>query len=401
MPTTQPDGRVIALNAGSSSLKFGLFAPGDRAEAVLQATGSLTGIGSKARFEARAPSGHVLAERTWNDRQPSYDELLADLLAWTEAHQGGPLLAAGHRVVHGGRRFTEPVVVGDLELAQLEAFIPLAPLHQPHSLALIRSMRSLHPGVPQVACFDTAFHSTNSRIARLFGLPRALEGAGLIRYGFHGLSYEYVSGELSRRDPKATAGRTVIAHLGNGASLCALVAGRSVATTMGFSVLDGLLMGTRPGSLDPEVILYLQRERKMTLSEVEDLLYNKSGLLGVSGLSADMRDLHASRSAPAVEAVELFLYRLQREIGSMVAAAGGLDTLVFTAGIGENDALVRTRACESLGWLGVEIETAANGTSTPGRISALASRVAVWVIPTSEETAIARHTVSALQLGDT
>ena len=394
MSGATPSGRILALNAGSSSLKFGLFAlsGGDLA---LSATGLLDGIGAKLRFTAKGPGGDVLAERAWGDRQPLYDELLAVVLEWTESHQGGALLAAGHRVVHGGRRFTVPVRVDDAVLAELEALVPLAPMHQPHSLALIRRMRALHPSVPQVACFDTAFHAGNPPVARRFALPAKFEEAGVLRYGFHGLSYQYVAGELAQRDPAAAAGRCVIAHLGNGASLCALVKGASVATTMGFSVLDGLVMGTRCGSLDPGALLYMQRELSLSLEQLERLLYERSGLLGVSGLSADMRALADSASPEAAKAVELFVYRLVREIGSMAAAAGGLDALVFTAGIGEHDASVRARACAPLEWLGIALDESANMALNPGRISSARSRVAVWVIPTNEEITIARQAVAA------
>ena len=392
MTAVRPPGRILALNAGSSSLKFGLFAPAGT-DLELRATGSLEGIGSKAHFVARDGAGNFLAERRWSDPQPGYDELLAALLEWTESHQGGALLAAGHRVVHGGRRFTEPVLVDDAVLAALDALVPLAPLHQPHSLALIRRMRALHPGIPQVACFDTAFHAANPLLARRFALPRKFEAAGLLRYGFHGLSYEFVAAELARRDPAVAAGRSIIAHLGNGASLCALVAGASVATTMGFSVLDGLVMGTRCGSLDPGALVYLQRELGLTLDDLEHLLYEESGLLGVSGISGDMRVLAGSDAPSAAEAVELFVYRLIREIGSMAAAAGGLDALVFTAGIGEHDAAIRSRACAGLAWLGIELDEAANAAPHPERISTARSRVAVWAIATDEEGTIARHTL--------
>ena len=369
MSAARPTGRILALNAGSSSLKFGLFGLAGGA-LTHKATGALEGIGSRAQFVAKGPDGRVLAERVWDDPQPGYDELLGELLDWTESHQGGALLAAGHRVVHGGRRFTAPAVVDDACFAELEALVPLAPLHQPRSLALIARLRALHPGVPQVACFDTAFHAGNPELARRFALPAPFEADGLVRYGFHGLSYEYVAGELAQRDPASAAGRCVIAHLGNGASLCALVAGSSVATTMGFSVLDGLVMGTRCGLLDPGAIIYLQRRYALGVDELEKLLYERSGLLGLSGFSGDMRALQKSDAPAAAAAVDLFVYRLTREAGSMVAAAGGLDAFVFTAGIGERDAAVRARVCAR--WLG----SASNSTSarTPRRIPSASAR---------------------------
>jgi acetate kinase len=299
-------------------------------------------------------------------------------------------VAAGHRVVHGGDAFTHPVLVDSSVLSGLEKLVPLAPLHQPHNLAAIRALAHTRPGMPQVACFDTAFHANQPEVARRIALPREFHDAGVKRYGFHGLSYEYITSVLPRYRGKRARNRVVVAHLGNGASLCAIRDGRSVATTMGFTALDGLVMGTRPGSLDPGVVLHLIEAMGMTAAQVGDLLYRRSGLLGVSGISADMRTLLESNDPRAREAVELFVYRVSRELGSLAAAMGGLDALVFTGGIGEGSAVVRASICRAAAWLGVKLDEAANLGRRP-RISAPASRVSAWVIPTDEESMIARH----------
>ena len=308
---------------------------------------------------------------------------------------GAGVLAAGHRVVHGGARFREPVVVDREVLAVLETFIPLAPLHQPHNLAAIRALLDAAPRLPQVACFDTAFHSTQPRLATLYALPRELEARGVRRYGFHGLSYEYIANVLPDYLGDHAAGRVVVAHLGNGSSLCAMRERRSVATSMGFTAVEGLVMGTRPGSLDPGILLYLMQEMGMDASAVSDLLYHRCGLLGVSGISHDMRELLASADPRAVEAVDLFVYRAVTQIGGLVAALEGLDSLVFTAGIGEHAAPVRERICKGLAWLGLELDVQANERNGP-RISREGSPVSAWVIPTNEELMIARHTLQAI-----
>ena len=305
------------------------------------------------------------------------------------------LVAVGHRVVHGGMRHAEPVVVDAALLAELRRLEPLAPLHQPHNLAPIAAMLERAPGLPQVACFDTAFHRTIPEIAQMFGLPHAMHEAGIRRYGFHGLSYEYVASVLPDLDARAAAGRTVVMHLGNGASLCALQGGRSIATTMGFTAVEGLLMGTRTGSLDPGVVLYLMDERGMSAREIESLLYSKSGLLGVSGVSSDMRTLLASDAPGARLAVDLYCYRIRRELGSMAAALGGLDAIVFTAGVGENAAAIREAVCRDAAWLGVELDAPANARGDD-RIAPGASRVAVWRVATDEERMIARHTAAVV-----
>jgi acetate kinase len=357
------------------------------------ATGQVEGIGAQPRFTAKDAKGDKLAEKAWATRDDvDRDSLLAELLAWMQDYLGATrLTAAGHRVVLGGDRYRAPVKMTETVMAALTDLIPLAPLHQPANLSPIQSIAKLHPQLPQVACFDTAFHSTIPPLAQHYGLPRALTEAGVHGYGFHGLSYEYIASELPNYDSKAASGRTVVAHLGNGASLCALVNGKSVACTLGFSTLDGLLMGTRPGALDPGILLYLLQEKGMDVQAMERLLYKESGLLGVSGISHDMRDLLASSSPHAKEAVDLFIYRAARALGSMAAAAGGLDALVFTAGIGEHTAHVRARICEQSAWLGVRLDKAANERGGPC-ISTTDSPVSVWVIPTNEELMIARDT---------
>jgi acetate kinase len=305
------------------------------------------------------------------------------------------LVGIGHRVVHGGAHYDQPVRVDAGVLADLRQFEPLAPLHQPHNLAPIAAILERAPHLAQVACFDTSFHRTNPELAQMFGLPYEMYTQGVRRYGFHGLSYEYVASVLPATDARAAAGRTVVLHLGNGSSMCALQGGRSVASTMGFTAVDGLMMGTRTGNLDPGVVLYLIAERGMDVAAIERLLYGQSGLLGVSGISSDMRTLLASDQPRARLAVDLFTYRIRRELGSLAAALGGLDALVFTAGIGENASAIRTAVCRDAGWLGVALDEAANraaGGAAPARLDAAGSRVAVWRIPTNEELMIARHT---------
>lgn len=387
---------ILVINAGSSSIKFSLFVSRPGAEPVLASKGQVEGLDVAPHFAAFDPTGAAVAERRWSDAKTSRAALFEHLLSWVEHHLGDAILrAAGHRVVHGGSAYSAPVAVDEAVLAELDRLIPLAPLHQPHNLSPIRELAKLHPTLPQVACFDTAFHHTNPPVAQAFALPRALSGEGVKRYGFHGLSYEYVASVLPQRDAKAAAGRVVVAHLGSGASMCALKGGRSVASTMGFTALDGLPMGTRTGSIDPGVLLYLMQEKKMDAKAIETLLYKQSGLLGVSGVSNDMRVLLASRDPHAAEAVDLFVYRVGRDLGSLAAALGGLDALVFTAGIGERSGEIRARVCRQAQWLGVSLDEAANEAGGP-LVSAADSAVAVWVIPTDEELMIARHTREAL-----
>ncbi len=385
--------RILVLNAGSSSLKFALFgARGEELAPELRGQVERLAGEGEPRLVARRPDGAVAAERRWpRGALVGHAGGLEALLAVVGAALGGGRLAGvGHRVVHGGAAFTGPARVDDEVLARLQTFVPLAPLHQPHALRPIRLLRERDPGLPQVACFDTAFHRTAPPVAERFALPEELFQAGLRRYGFHGLSYEHVAALLPSLDPAAARGRTVALHLGNGASMCALSGGRSVATTMGFSVLDGLCMGTRCGALDPGVLLWLASERGLDARAIEELLYDRSGLLGVSGISSDMRTLLASPEPRARLAVDLFVYRIARELGSLAAALGGLDALVFTGGIGEHAAAVRERVCAGAAWLGVELDAAANAAGGP-RITAARSRVSGFVVRADEELTIARH----------
>jgi len=387
---------VLTINAGSSSIKFALFEIEPKAGPCLLNHGEIEGIGTAPHFLARDQGGTVLAERRWTDAAITHETVFAELLRWIDGHLGeARLVAAGHRVVHGGRRLVAPAQVTAAVLAELDSLVPLAPLHQPHSLSAIRAVATLRPELVQVACFDTAFHRTNAAVVRRIALPRELTDQGIERYGFHGLSYEYIASRLPETAPGLAGGKVVVAHLGNGASLCALAAGQSVDTTMGFTALDGLVMGTRCGALDPGVVLYLLQARGMTASAVEHLLYAQSGLLGVSGVSSDMRALIESHGPHAREAIELFAFRIAREAGAMAMTLGGLDGVVFTAGIGEHVAPVRRQVCERLAWLGIAIDDAANDRGDPC-ISRSDSRVAVWVIPTNEELMIARHTLAAM-----
>ncbi|WP_374355144.1 acetate/propionate family kinase [Chitinimonas sp.] len=386
---------IAVINAGSSSIKFSVYL--HLADAQLQPwlAGMLDGIGSGPHGLVRDAQGQTLLERNW-PATTGYTELLLGLLDWLETHLGEHTLrAVGHRVVHGGPHHAKPQRVDAALLADLQALVPLAPLHQPHNLLAITTLAAHLPDLLQIACFDTAFHQGMPALARQFALPRALSEQGVLRYGFHGLSYEYIAGELARLDPAALAGRVVVAHLGSGASLCALQGGRSVASSMGFSALDGLMMGSRCGAIDPGVLLYLQRQG-MGLDELEDLLYRRSGLLGVSGISSDLRVLLASDSPHAREAIDLFVYRIVREIGALVAVLGGLDALVFTAGIGEHAPAIRAAVGRALGWLGMALDESANEAGAL-RISTAASAVSVWAIPTDEAAMIARHCLALLR----
>jgi acetate kinase len=383
---------ILVLNAGSSSIKFSAFdARSDDLALVLR--GQIEGLFATPRFVAFDQAGEQLGVKEWsNGEQFQHEGAIAYIGEFLRGHRGGNrLIAVGHRVVHGGQRFSQPALATPDVLDELDKLAPLAPLHQPHNLRPIRIIAARNPAMPQVACFDTAFHATQTELAQAFALPESITSRGVRRYGFHGLSYEYIAGTLPRIAPDAAAGRTVVAHLGNGASLCAMSGGRSVASTMGFTAVDGLPMGTRCGNLDPGVILYLLDELRMSTREVEDLLYRRAGLLGVSGISSDMRTLLASDDTRARFAIDLYTYRIGRELGSLVAALGGLDALVFTAGIGEHSAEIRRRVGEGARWCGIEIDDDANAAGGPC-ISAAASRVGVWVIPTNEELMIARHT---------
>ena len=382
---------ILVLNAGSSSLKFSVFDDRDPPEEVLR--GQIEELSEHPKFTARR-GGEIVAEKTWSEEtRLGHDGATSFLLEWLggRALAGHRLVAAGHRVVHGGTRFAGAELVDAATLSEIEALTPLAPLHQPHNAAAIAAVAAARPGLPQVACFDTAFHLTQPEVARAFALPRRYAEEGIRRYGFHGLSYESIASRLPGLDARAAAGRTVVAHLGNGASLCAMAGGRSVATTMSLTALDGLMMGTRPGALDPGVLLYLMRRRAMDADALERLLYEESGLLGVSGISSDMRELLESPDPQAAEAVDLFVYRVGRELGSMAAALGGLDALVFTGGIGENAAPIRERVVRGARWLGLDLDSSANASGGP-RITREGSAASAWVVPTDEEGTIARHT---------
>ncbi|TAK93368.1 MAG: acetate/propionate family kinase [Aquabacterium sp.] len=389
---------IAVINAGSSSLKFSVFTS-KAFKPLLH--GQVEGLGSAtsgAHAIAKDAHKQVLLEQRWAPGEHmGHEQALAYLLyALPPFLDGHHLKAVGHRVVHGGVHFHEPVVLDDAVMAELAALIPLAPLHQPHNLSPVAALRKLAPHLPQVACFDTAFHAGNADVATRFALPRELHEAGVRRYGFHGLSYEYVASRLPHVDAHAAKGRTVVMHLGNGSSMCALQGGRSVASTMGFTALDGLPMGTRCGNIDAGVLIWLMDQRGLNARQIEHLLYSESGLLGVSGLSSDMRTLLDSDSAQAKQAVELYVYRIGRELGSLAAALGGLDAIVFTAGIGEHAAPIREQVCRQAAWLGIDLDESANlQPVTDGhalRISKPDSRAAAWVIPTNEELMIARHT---------
>jgi len=382
---------IIIVNAGSSSIKFSLFVKQGK-ELQLDLRGQYEAIHSTPRFSAKKHEG-AETKKSWPEgmdlgHDRALDHLLSFLRSELSHHR---LVGVGHRVVHGGPDFTGPVRVDAGMVAKLEALIPLAPLHQPAALLPMRRLLERAPELPQVACFDTSFHRTNPDLAQRYALPAELHQAGVRRYGFHGLSYEYIASALAGLDSSAASGRTVVLHLGNGASMCAMEAGLSIASTMGFTAVEGLAMGTRSGSLDPGVILYLMDQRSMDARAIEKLLYHQSGLLGVSGISSDMRVLLASSDPRAELAVDLFCYRIRRELGSLAAALGGLDAIVFTAGVGENSPAIRERVCQDAAWLGVEVDPAANAAGGP-RISPTGARTTAWSIPTNEELMIARHT---------
>jgi len=388
-------GSVAVINAGSSSIKFALYDAG--ADLALLYRGQIEKIGTAPHLKVVNGRDETLLERNWMKGDLDHEAATQEILqAGRQLAGDTPVQAVGHRVVHGGMTYAAPVRVDGAVLDALARLIPLAPLHQPHNLSPIRVIAEASPLLPQVACFDTAFHRSQPLLAQSFALPREYTAAGVRRYGFHGLSYEYIATRLRQTEPALAAGRVIVAHLGNGASLCAMRDGRSVASTMGFTAVDGLMMGTRTGALDPGVLLYLMDERGMNARQIEELIYSKSGLLGVSGISSDMRTLRASPAPEAREAIDLFVYRIVREIGSLSAALGGLDGLVFTGGIGENDAATRREVTEQCAWLGVELESALNDAAGP-RIDAASSRVALRVIPTDEERMIALHTLDVLQ----
>jgi acetate kinase len=389
---------ALVLNAGSSSLKFCVFKRPETLQWQLDAKGQIEGIGTAPRLLVKDGAGARVADDSLDATVSDGRKAVDALAAWLHSkYGGGKVLGVGHRVVHGGSRFAGPTVVNQETLAQLRELIPLAPLHQPYNLAAIEEVFERLPSVPQVACFDTSFHCSHSAVAALVPLPRDLCQSGLQRYGFHGLSYEYIASVLPEVAPEIARGRVIVAHLGSGASLCALKEGMSVDNSLGFTALDGLCMGTRPGAVDPGVVLYLFQGLGLSAKEVETILYKKSGLLGISGISNDMRDLLDGNQPEARLAVDYFVYRAAKEIGALVAVLGGIDGLVFTAGIGENSAEIRRRICESCAWLGLELDAAANTNRGP-RISTSQSKVSTWVIPTNEEIMIARHTGTLLGL---
>jgi acetate kinase len=389
---------ILVVNEGSSSLKVQLFAL-DGSGLDMRLHGHISGIGTRPHFAARTAQGSQIADQTLDPAaHRDHAACFSFLAEWlSEQFSIGDLAGVGHRVVHGGTKFSAPTRLDADVLAVLEACIPLAPLHQPFNLAPIRVLLERRPDLPQVACFDTAFHRTQPVVAELFGLPKRYYDEGVRRYGFHGLSYEYIARHLPKIAPEMADRRVVVAHLGSGASMCAMRAGKSVANSLGFTALDGLPMGTRCGALDPGVVFYLARERGMSTGDIEFMLYHQSGLLGLSGVSNDMRLLLESDAPDAKLAIDYFVYRVGRELGSLTAALGGLDALVFTAGIGENSPEIRARVCRQAEWLGIELDAEANRAGGP-RITRPGSRVSAWTIPTNEELMIAGHTVRVLGL---
>ena len=387
------DDYAVVLNAGSSSLKFCVYRRPEAEAWRLEARGLIEGIGTAPRFAAKDGAGARLDAQDL-DKSAVHDgrTALDALAAWLRSRYGGArVLGVGHRVVHGGAKFAGPTIVTPQVLEELRTLVPLAPLHQPYNLAAIDAVSERLPGVPQVACFDTSFHRGAPAVAELIPLPREICRSDVQRYGFHGLSYEYIASVLPQVAPEIATGRVIVAHLGSGASMCALNNGRSVDHSLGFTALDGLCMGTRPGAVDPGVILYLFQGLGLSAKDVETILYKKSGLLGISGISNDMRDLVGSSEPAARLAVDYFVYRAAKEIGALAAVLGGIDGLVFTAGIGENSAEIRSRICEASGWLGIELDREQNSRGGP-RISRAGRPVSAWVIPTNEELMIARHT---------
>ncbi len=391
---------VLILNAGSSSLKFCVYERPGTGTWRLEAKGQIEGIGTAPKFLARDGTGHPVAEQQLTSAVRDGAGALDSLATWLRSRYGGArMLGVGHRVVHGGPRYAAPIIVTPQVLRDLQELIPLAPLHQPHNLAAIEAVFKLLPDVPQVACFDTSFHRGQPAVAELVPLPEEIRRNGVQRYGFHGLSYEYIASVLPQVAPEIARERVIVAHLGSGASLCAMRNGKSVDSSLGFTALDGLCMGTRPGAVDPGVILYLFQNLNLSAREVEAILYKKSGLLGISGVSNDMRDLLESRAPGARLAVDYFIYRATKEMGALAAVLSGIDALVFTAGIGERSAEIRARVCLSSAWLGIDLDPDANTRNGP-RISGDRSKVSAWVIPTNEELTIARHTWSLLGLRD-
>ena len=391
----RPMDSILVVNAGSSSVKFQLFALDGAAQLTRKIKAQIEGIGTRPRFRASGPDRTTLIDREYD--APTIADVPAAMRsagAWLREEQRIAPSAVG-RVVHGGPEYDSPVPITEQVLARLERYVPLAPLHQPHNLAPIRAILADFPELPQVACFDTAFHRNHSAAADHYAIPQHLHAEGVRRYGFHGLSYEYIAARLPEVAPEVAAGRIIVAHLGSGASMCALSGGTSIESTMGFTALDGLPMGTRPGQLDPGVILYLIEQKGMSAAAVQDFLYRDCGLKGLSGISNDVRDLQSSSDPRAAFALDYFCYRVGLIAGMLVAALGGLDAFVFTAGIGENSAVIRAAIAARLGWLGAVLDEKANAAQAL-RISASDSRVALYVIATDEELMIARHTLALL-----
>jgi acetate kinase len=386
---------ILVVNAGSSSVKFQVFAVEGEGRLLRQIKGQMDGIGSRPRLRASGPNGGPLADRAYPiEAVPDVPAAMAVAGAWLREHSINPM-AVGHRVVHGGPDYARPVLIDHAVVTRLERFVSLAPLHQPHNLAPIRTLLNNFPALPQVACFDTAFHRNHAAVADHYAIPNQLHAEGIRRYGFHGLSYEYIAKHLPEVAPDVAGGRVIVAHLGSGASMCAIKDGRSVESTMGFTALDGLAMGTRPGQLDPGVVLYLLAEKGMSASKVQNFLYRDCGLKGLSGVSNDMRELETSADPRAAFAVDYFVYRVGLNAGMLAAALQGLDAFVFTAGIGENSVSIRARIAEKLTWLGVVLDPAENAKHA-GRISRSDSRIPVYVMPTDEELMIAQHTLTLL-----
>ena len=389
---------ILTINAGSSSIKFALFPLAHPISPVAVVSGQIDGIGTDAtRMVAKNEAGERITDQMLTGEKVSHAQAFDALLKWfTASHADWEIVAVGHRVVHGGDLYSQPTVVDSQVLENLNSFIPLAPLHEPHNVAGIRALQALLPKVPQIACFDTAFHRSQPAVAQMFGLPRWVTAEGVKRYGFHGLSYEYIARALPQYSTRAE-GRVVVAHLGNGASMAAMVGRKCLGTTLGFSTIDGLMMGTRCGNLDPGVVLHLMETKGLSVKDMTKMLYKESGLLGVSGISQDMRTLLSSDKPEAQEAVDLFCYRIVRELGSLAAAAGGLDALVFTGGIGEHAAEVRRRVCLQSEWLGIRLDPEANARHDL-HIGAGNSSVDVLVIPTNEEWMMAHHAQTLLAL---
>ena len=390
---------TVVVNAGSSSLKFSVYRRAESDSWTLEARGQVEGIGTSPKFSAKDGADKLIGDVALDPTIRDARAALGFVANWLrDRYHGAHVCGVGHRVVHGGAQYSGPTIVTPEVLENLRALIPLAPLHQPYNLSAIEAVWERLPGVAQVVCFDTSFHRGQPAVAQLVPLPREIRDAGVQRYGFHGLSYEYIASVLPSVAPEIAGGRVVVAHLGSGASLCALKNGKSVDSTLGFTALDGLCMGTRPGALDPGVVLYLFQALGLSVKEVETILYKKSGLIGISGISNDMRSLLASNEPDARLALDYFIYRAAKEIAAMTAALGGIDGLVFTAGIGENSPEIRKRICIASAWLGVELDEDANARKAP-RITSQASKVPAWVIPTNEELMIARHTGALLGLG--